>query len=69
VRYELKLALKKKYEMVYEGFSPQGQPVPFESVYTDLYITDGINASVNSEHEFRSNIEELQETGKVNRTG
>ncbi|XP_077089333.1 protein NLRC3 isoform X1 [Siphateles boraxobius] len=68
VRYELKLALKKKYEMVYEGFSPQGQPVPFESVYTDLYITDGINASVNSEHEFRSKIEELQETGKVNRT-
>ncbi|XDV38816.1 hypothetical protein PO909_008148 [Leuciscus waleckii] len=68
VRYELKLALKKKYEMVYEGFSPQGQPVPFESVYSDLYMTDGINASVNSEHEFRSKIEELQETGKVNRT-
>ncbi|ROL47623.1 Protein NLRC3 [Anabarilius grahami] len=68
VRYELKRALKKKYEMVYEGFSPQGQPVPFESVYTDLYITDGINASVNSEHEYRSTIEELQETGKVNRT-
>lgn len=68
VRYELKLALKKKYEMVYEGFSPQGQPVPFESVYTDLYITDGINASVNSEHEYRSKIEELLETGKVNRT-
>ncbi|KAK7143572.1 hypothetical protein R3I93_014665 [Phoxinus phoxinus] len=68
VRYELKLALKKKYEMVYEGFSPQGYPVPFESVYTDLFITDGINASVNSEHEFRTKIEELLETGKVNRT-
>ncbi|XP_067280012.1 NLR family CARD domain-containing protein 3 [Pseudorasbora parva] len=68
VRYALKLALKKKYEMVYEGFSPQGQPVPFESVYTDLYITDGINASVNSDHEYRPKIEELLETGKVNRT-
>lgn len=63
----MKKALKKKYEMVYEGFSPQGQPVSFESVYTDLYITDGINASVNSEHEYRSSIEELLETGKVNR--
>ncbi|KAL0162648.1 hypothetical protein M9458_042044, partial [Cirrhinus mrigala] len=68
VRYELKLTLKRKYEMVYEGFSQQGQPVPFESVYTDLYITDGVNASINSEHEFRSKIEELEETGKVNRT-
>lgn len=54
--------------MVYEGFSQQGQPVPFESVYTDLYITDGVNASINSEHEFRSKIEELKETGKVKRT-
>uniref|UniRef100_A0A673I5F0 Protein NLRC3-like n=1 Tax=Sinocyclocheilus rhinocerous TaxID=307959 RepID=A0A673I5F0_9TELE len=68
VRYELKLTLKRKYEMVYEGFSQQGQPVPFESIYTDLYITDGINASINSEHEFRSKIQELEETGKVNRT-
>ncbi|XP_052392995.1 protein NLRC3 [Carassius gibelio] len=67
VRYELKLTLKRKYEMVYEGFSQQGQPVPFESVYTDLYITDGINASINSEHEFRSKIEVLAETAKVNR--
>uniref|UniRef100_A0A8C1JAP8 Protein NLRC3-like n=1 Tax=Cyprinus carpio TaxID=7962 RepID=A0A8C1JAP8_CYPCA len=47
VRYELKLTLKRKYEMVYEGFSQQGQPVPFEFVYTDLYITDGVNASIN----------------------
>lgn len=68
MRYELKLTLKRKYEMVYEGFSQQGQPVPFESVFTDLYITDGVNASINSEHEFRSKIEELEETGKVNRT-
>uniref|UniRef100_A0A9J7YQR5 NLR family, CARD domain containing 3-like 1 n=1 Tax=Cyprinus carpio carpio TaxID=630221 RepID=A0A9J7YQR5_CYPCA len=67
VRYELKLTLKRKYEMVYEGFSQQGQPVPFESVYTDLYITDGVNASINSEHEFRSKIEVLVETAKVNR--
>ncbi|KAK2872742.1 hypothetical protein Q8A67_022639 [Cirrhinus molitorella] len=68
VRYELKLALKRKYEMVYEGFSQQGQPVPFEAVYTDLYISDGVNASINSEHEFRPKIEQLEETSKVNRT-
>ncbi|XP_051956229.1 NLR family CARD domain-containing protein 3-like isoform X1 [Xyrauchen texanus] len=67
VRFELKLTLKRKYEMVYEGLMQQGQPVNFESVYTDLYISDGINAAVNSEHEFRTKIEELQETGKVNR--
>ncbi len=54
--------------MLYEGFTQQGEPVPFESVYTDLYITDGVNASINSEHEFRSKIKELEETGKVNRT-
>lgn len=62
VRYELKLALKRKYTTVCQ----QGQPVPFESIYTDLYITDGINASVNIEHEFRPKIEDLAES-KVNR--
>ncbi|XP_043077291.1 NLR family CARD domain-containing protein 3 [Puntigrus tetrazona] len=67
VRYELKLTLKRKYEMVYEGFNQQGQPVPFESVYTDLYISDGVSASINSEHEFRPKIEELAESGKVKR--
>ncbi|KAA0720123.1 hypothetical protein E1301_Tti008250 [Triplophysa tibetana] len=67
VRYELKLTLKRKFEMVHEGFGQKGQPVPFESVYTDLYISDGINAAVNSEHEFRQKVEDLFETGKVNR--
>lgn len=67
VRYELKLTLQRKFEMVHEGFGHQGQPVHFESVYTDLYISDGINAAVNTEHEFRPKIEDLAETGKVNR--
>ncbi|KAI7796448.1 NLR family CARD domain-containing protein 3 [Triplophysa rosa] len=67
VRYELKLTLKRKFEMVHEGFGQQGQPVRFESVYTDLYISDGINAAVNTEHEFRPKVEDLAETGKVNR--
>ncbi|XP_051960016.1 NLR family CARD domain-containing protein 3 [Xyrauchen texanus] len=67
VRYELKLTLKRKYEMVYEGLTQHGQPVNFESIYTDLYISDGVNAAVNTEHEFRTKIEDLEEPRKVNR--
>ncbi|TRY87395.1 hypothetical protein DNTS_013882 [Danionella cerebrum] len=63
VRYELKLALKRKYEMVCEGYSTH--PVPFESVYTELYISNGNEASVNIEHEFRPTIEELKESAKT----
>ncbi|XP_076835766.1 protein NLRC3 [Brachyhypopomus gauderio] len=59
VRYELKITLKRKYENIYEGLAQQ---TDFESVYTDLHITDGGNAASNNEHEFRQ-IEELQEVG------
>ncbi|XP_030637759.1 protein NLRC3 [Chanos chanos] len=60
VRYDLKMTLKRKYESIYEGFAQQGQQTLFESMYTDLYITDGGDAAVNSQHEVRE-IEELAE--------
>ncbi|MCJ8740788.1 hypothetical protein PDJAM_G00063010 [Pangasius djambal] len=63
VRYELRKTLRRKYEHVCEGLTQQGQQKPFENVCTDLYITDGGNAAVNSEHEFRQ-IQELQEDGR-----
>ncbi|KAL7853926.1 hypothetical protein AOLI_G00207700 [Acnodon oligacanthus] len=63
VRYELKLTLKRKYENIYESLAQQGQQTLFDSVYTDIHITDGANAAINSEHEYRQ-IEELQECGR-----
>ncbi|KAI5622416.1 NLR family CARD domain-containing protein 3 [Silurus asotus] len=63
VRYELKNTLRKKYEYVNEGLTQQGQQQLFEKVCTDLYLTEGGNAAVNSEHEFRQ-IKDLQEDGR-----
>lgn len=63
VRYELKKTLKRKYEHVSEGLAQQGQRNLFENVCTDLYITDGSHAAVNSEHEFRQ-IQDLKEQAR-----
>ncbi|XP_066502727.1 protein NLRC3 [Hoplias malabaricus] len=63
VRYELKVSLKKKYEHIYESLAQQGQQTLFDSVYTDLHVTDGPNAAINSEHELRQ-IEDLRECSR-----
>ncbi|KAM9450684.1 NLR family CARD domain-containing protein 3 [Clarias gariepinus] len=63
VSYVLKKTLKRKYEYVYEGQSQQEQEILFANVCTDIYITDGGNAAVNSEHEFRQ-IQDLQEDSR-----
>lgn len=60
IRCKLKKTLRRMYEHVNEGLTQQGQQKCFEDVCTDLYITNGGNAAVNSEHEFR-HIKELQE--------
>lgn len=60
VRYELKLTLKRKYENMHEGLAQQGQQCLFESVYTDLLVTQGGNSKLNLQHEIRK-IEELKE--------
>uniref|UniRef100_A0A3B1J6G3 NLR family, CARD domain containing 3-like 1 n=1 Tax=Astyanax mexicanus TaxID=7994 RepID=A0A3B1J6G3_ASTMX len=60
VRYELKVTLKRKYENMHEGLAQHGQQSLFESVYTDLLVTEGGNAKINIEHEYKK-IEELKE--------
>lgn len=55
----MKKTLKRMYEYVSEGPDQQGRN-SFEDVFTDLHLTDGGEAAVNSEHEFRQ-IQELQE--------
>lgn len=63
VRCELKKTLKRMYEHVSEDLPQQTR---FEDVCTDLYVTDGGNAAVNSEHEFRQ-IKELHEDSRSNK--
>ncbi|KAG1944606.1 NACHT, LRR and PYD domains-containing protein [Pimephales promelas] len=50
---QLKSNLKKKYQCVSEGIANQGDSTLLNSIYTDLYITQGGSEQVNSEHEVR----------------
>ncbi|XP_051798421.1 NACHT, LRR and PYD domains-containing protein 3-like isoform X6 [Acanthochromis polyacanthus] len=50
---ELKCALKKKFQRVFEGIAKAGQPTLLNEIYTELYITEGGTAEVNDEHEVR----------------
>ncbi|XP_025761649.1 protein NLRC3-like [Oreochromis niloticus] len=49
----LKSALKKKFECVFEGITKAGNPTLLNQIYTELYITEGGTAEVNDEHEVR----------------
>ncbi|XP_058626763.1 uncharacterized protein LOC131537397 [Onychostoma macrolepis] len=49
----LKKNLKNKYERVFEGIAKQGDSRLLNSIYTDLYITQGCSEQVNTEHEVR----------------
>ncbi|KAL1251652.1 hypothetical protein QQF64_019448, partial [Cirrhinus molitorella] len=49
----LKSNLQKKYQCVFEGVAKQGDSTLLNSIYTDLYITQGCNEQVNTEHEVR----------------
>ncbi|XP_065326234.1 NLR family CARD domain-containing protein 3-like [Pelmatolapia mariae] len=49
----LKSALKKKFQCVFEGIPKAGNPTPLNQIYTELYITEGGTAEVNDEHEVR----------------
>ncbi|CAI5669460.1 unnamed protein product [Oreochromis niloticus] len=49
----LKSALKKKFECVFEGIAKAGNPTLLNQIYTELYITEGATAEVNDEHEVR----------------
>uniref|UniRef100_A0A669CZI9 NACHT domain-containing protein n=1 Tax=Oreochromis niloticus TaxID=8128 RepID=A0A669CZI9_ORENI len=49
----LKSALKKKFQCVFEGIAKAGNPTLLNHIYTELYITEGGTAEVNDEHEVR----------------
>ncbi|XP_065328087.1 NACHT, LRR and PYD domains-containing protein 3-like [Pelmatolapia mariae] len=49
----LKSALKKKFQRVFEGIAKAGNPTLLNQIYTELYITEGGTAEVNDEHEVR----------------
>ncbi|CAI5670258.1 unnamed protein product [Oreochromis niloticus] len=49
----LKSALKKKFQCVFEGIAKAGNPTLLNQIYTELYITEGGTAGVNDEHEVR----------------
>ncbi|ROI15210.1 NLR family CARD domain-containing protein 3, partial [Anabarilius grahami] len=50
---QLKSNLKKKYQCVFEGIAKQGDSTLLNSIYTDLYITQGGSEGVNTQHEVR----------------
>ncbi|XP_051726856.1 uncharacterized protein LOC127500029 isoform X46 [Ctenopharyngodon idella] len=50
---QLKSNLKKKYQCVFEGIAKQGDSTLLNSIYTDLYITQGGSEQVNTQHEVR----------------
>ncbi|XP_026016745.1 NACHT, LRR and PYD domains-containing protein 12-like [Astatotilapia calliptera] len=49
----LKSALKKKFQCVFEGIPKAGKATLLNKIYTELYITEGGIAEVNNEHEVR----------------
>ncbi|CAI5670366.1 unnamed protein product [Oreochromis niloticus] len=49
----LKSALKKKFQCVFEGIAKAGNPTLLNQIYTELYITEGGTAEINKEHEVR----------------
>ncbi|CAI5657670.1 unnamed protein product [Oreochromis niloticus] len=49
----LKSALMKKFQCVFEGIAKAGNPTLLNQIYTELYITEGGTAEVNDEHEVR----------------
>ncbi|CAI5682340.1 unnamed protein product [Oreochromis niloticus] len=52
-QHNLKSALKKKFQCVFEGIAKAGSPTLLNQIYTELYITEGGTAEVNDEHEVR----------------
>ncbi|CAI5677841.1 unnamed protein product [Oreochromis niloticus] len=51
--HNLKSALKKKFQCVFQGIAKAGNPTLLNQIYTELYITEGGTAEVNDEHEVR----------------
>ncbi|KAM9356483.1 NLR family CARD domain-containing protein 3-like [Pholidichthys leucotaenia] len=52
-QHKLKSNLQKRFQCVFEGISKAGNPTLLNEIYTELYITEGVTAEVNDEHEVR----------------
>ncbi|XP_034151163.1 protein NLRC3-like [Esox lucius] len=53
LQHEIKTKLKKKYQMLCEGFGQHENQTLLKDIYTELYITEGGSKGVNEEHEVR----------------
>ncbi|XP_035854030.1 protein NLRC3-like isoform X1 [Sander lucioperca] len=67
VKHKHKISVKGTYERVTEGADQTGSGTPLNTIYTALYITDGLSEEVNTQHEVRqletaSKMETLHET-------
>ncbi|KAL0195193.1 hypothetical protein M9458_008765, partial [Cirrhinus mrigala] len=51
VKDRLKTSMKRKYDSLFEGSKPQENQTLLNSIYTQLYITEGDSEGVNEEHE------------------
>ncbi|XP_029979823.1 NACHT, LRR and PYD domains-containing protein 12-like isoform X3 [Sphaeramia orbicularis] len=50
---EHKTSLNRRYECVTEGIDEAGNRTPLNTIYTELYITEGQSEEVNTQHEVR----------------
>ncbi|XP_066547585.1 NACHT, LRR and PYD domains-containing protein 3 [Amia ocellicauda] len=53
VQVKHKSILKKRFECIFEGVAESGKRTLLNSIYTELYITEGNSGEVNNEHEVR----------------
>ncbi|MFT7803210.1 protein NLRC3-like isoform X2 [Arapaima gigas] len=51
LQYELKVALKRRYNCIFEGIARQGEQCFLSCIYIDQHLTEGSSTGVNSEHE------------------
>ncbi|XP_068996951.1 NLR family CARD domain-containing protein 3-like isoform X2 [Embiotoca jacksoni] len=65
---KLKSSLKNRFQCMFEGISKAGHPTLLNQIYTELYITEGGDAEVNSEHEIRQIERAFRKPARPERT-
>ncbi len=61
VKDQLKTSMKNKYERLFEGLNLQENESLLNSIYTQLYITEGRSEGVNEEHE----VSQMEKTART----